>query len=156
MNKIEFFEWCRDHKLVESRDIANIFRLSDQTVRNWQRHVADAAGVPLDQAKNLALDGWVDLAIEMFDHYIGDYRGDDMFKTRVPKLQPMVFSDLKKWQQRHGLKTYTATADLFGIRRQAVHNWVNRESFPRYLALACEAINLRRLGKSGKSAQQVA
>jgi hypothetical protein len=157
MNKIEFFEWCRDHQLVQTRDIANIFRLSDQTVRNWERHVSEAAGLPLDGTKNLELDYWVDLAIEMFDHYIGTYRGEDMFKSpRLPKLAAMGFSDLKKWQQRHGLATYKDTADQFLIQRQAVHNWLTRDRYPRWLPLACEAINLRKPAKSGKSARQVA
>jgi hypothetical protein len=156
MNKIEFFAWCRDHHLTQIRDIANVFRLSDQTVRNWEAHVATAASAAPGAEKNLELDYWVDLAIEMFDHYIGDDRGDDLFKRKVPHLAQMGFSDLKKWQQRHGLETYKDTADQFHIQRQAVHNWLTRDSFPRWLPLACQAINLRKPAKSGKSARQVA
>lgn len=152
MNKIEFFKWCRDHHLTQTRDIAITFRLSDQTVRNWERHVVEAQTNP---DSSLELNYWVDLAIEVFDHYIGDYRGEDCFR-RVPKLAPMGFSDLKKWQQRHGLSTYKDTADLFHIERQAVHNWLDRDRYPRWLPFACEAINLRKPGKSGKSVKQVA
>lgn len=151
MDKIKFFQWCSDHHLTQTRDIALAFRLSDQTVRNWERHVADASVADGDKSL-LELDYWVELAIEVFDHYIGDYRGADCF-SKVKYLAPMTVADLKKWQKRHGLKTYKDTADQFRIQRQAAHNWLSRGRFPRWLPFACEAINLRTPAKSGKSAK---
>lgn len=100
--------------------------------------------------KFLKLDHWVDLAIEFFDFHIGTDLSPECFQ-RVPKLAPMGFSAFKRWQNRHGLKTYKDTGAVFEIERQAVHNWLTRDSFPSWLPLACEAINLRSSAKTGKS-----
>lgn len=139
--KDKFFKWCHDRGINQTPLIASLFRLSDQTVRNWEKHVAEG--------KQLELPYWVPITIECFDHFIGDSAEPDCH-TRIQRLPAMTFASLKKWQNKHGLETYQDTGDMFRIKRQAVHNWLQRQSLPDWLAFACEAINLRRLGKSRK------
>lgn len=139
-----FFDWCRKHGLTQTNVIASLFRLSDQTVRNWEKHVAEG--------KQLALPYWVPVTIECFDLLMAETVDGDKI-AKIDRIPAMTFGTLKKWQNRHGLKTYQDTGEMFRITRQAVHNWLQRESLPDWLAFSCETINLRRPTKQRKSAK---
>lgn len=125
MNKDEFFSWCEARGLADNTPIAAVFSVSSQTIRNWRRKAADEA-----------LPAWVPLACDGFDALAGGGRG-------LPILPPITIGWLAGWQARHGLQTYEDTAQVFSIKRQAVHNWYKRGRLPRWLALACAGHDAR-------------
>lgn len=127
MNKSEFFEWCARHHLQTTRDIVAIIPVSGQTVRNWLKKQADDDG----------LAPWVGYACHFYDETAGKTA-----RLSPSDLPSMTVSELKDWQISHDFKTYKATGDVFGIKRQAVHNWHKRGKFPRWLALACAGYDL--------------
>jgi hypothetical protein len=127
MKKSEFFDWCARHQLETTRDIVAIIPVSGQTVRNWMKKLPDDDD----------LAPWVEYACHYYDVTAGETG------TLAPSdLPSMTVSELKEWQIGHGFKTYKATGDVFGIKRQAVHNWHKRGKFPRWLALACAGYDL--------------
>lgn len=135
MDKVEFFKWCDERNLIKSADIAEPFRLSSQTVRNWLKDVAK-------DDTNTSLYSWVGYACLVLDT-------EDDRNNSVANFPPMTFAGLADWERRHGFKTYEETAGVFGIERQAVHNWHKRANLPKWLALGCagydkyvEAINI--------------
>lgn len=127
MKKIEFFNWCARHQLATTRDIVAIIPVSGQTVRNWIKKLQDEDD----------LASWVGLVCHYYDGTAGE--SSELSPSDIPS---MTVSELKDWQMCHGLKTYKATGDIFGIERQAVHNWHKRGKFPRWLALACAGYDL--------------
>jgi hypothetical protein len=127
MKKSEFFDWCVRHHLETTRDIVAIIPVSGQTVRNWMKKLPDDDD----------LAPWVAYACHYYDVTAGET--GDLAPSAIPS---MTVSELKEWQTGHGFKTYKATGDIFGIKRQAVHNWHKRGKFPRWLALACAGYDL--------------
>lgn len=146
LKKSEFFSWCARHGLKETSDVVAVIPVSGQTVRNWMNKRKD----------DDELAPWVYFATRFYDIKMGaeadlkgvrlDSAGDegkDSAQHLPPPLLPaMSVSDLKDWQHRHGFTTYKATGDVFGIKRQAVHNWFKRDSFPRWLSIACAGYDL--------------
>lgn len=131
MNKVEFFKWCEDRGLTKNGEIARLFRLSSQTVRNWRKKDEDEL-LPI----------WVSLACEALN-------SDEQRESAV-KLEQMTVEKLSSWQRRNGFKTLDDTAGVFGIERQAVHNWYKRGRFPRWLSLACPGYDLKNRSKPRK------
>ena len=127
MKKSEFFAWCARHDLNTTKDIVTVIPVSGQTVRNWAKKLADG-----DEMKP-----WVGYACAYFDRTAGEKA-----KLAPSDVPQMTVSELKEWQAGHGLSTYKATGDIFGIERQAVHNWHKRGKFPRWLGLACKGFDL--------------
>jgi len=118
MNKFEFFKWCEERNLIRNGEIAELFRLSSQTVRNWRKKEDDSM-----------LPAWVSWACIVLD--------TEEQREASLKIPQMSVERLSKWQRRHGFKTLDDTAGVFYIERQAVHNWYKRGRFPRWLSLAC-------------------
>lgn len=141
MNKSEFFEWCARHHLQTTRDIVAIIPVSGQTVRNWQKKQADDEG----------LAPWVSFACLFYDHTYGETA-----ELEPANLPTVTFADLKSWQISHDFKTYKATGDVFGIERQAVHNWHKRGKLPRWLGLACAGYDLSIQSNAGSSRKTAA
>jgi DNA-binding transcriptional regulator YiaG len=125
-DKKDFFAWCASKDLTKPEEIKNYFRLSGQTIRNWEKDVK--SGDPED----LEIAFWVRLAIA---YYEGSAGKDGKIAPAI--LENMTFSDLKKWQNEHGFKTYESTAAVFNVKRQAVHLWGKRQKIPAWVALAC-------------------
>lgn len=125
-DKRDFFAWCSERGLDRPEDIASYFRLSGQTIRNWKKDIDSG------EVERLELAYWVRLAVGFYEKTAGGKGCPERFD------QPdMSFSTLKAWQNRHGFKTYEATADIFQIKRQAVHLWHKRQKIPAWVALAC-------------------
>ncbi len=136
-DKKDFFAWCAKKGLTRPEQINNYFRLSGQTIRNWERDVR--SGNPED----LKLAYWVSLVISYYENTAGEDG------TITPAdMDGMTFSQLKKWQNRHGLKTYESTALVFRIKRQAVHLWHKRQKIPAWVALACAGYDFQVQSKS--------
>ena len=129
-DKKDFFAWCKKHGLNKPEDIKDYFRLSGQTIRNWERHIES------DMLELHVLPFWVRLSICYYDHSAGD--SGQIFPT---DMDEMTFTDLKLWQNKHGFKTYESTASAFNIKRQAVHLWHKRQKIPAWVALACAGYN---------------
>lgn len=123
MNKKDFFKWCSDRELTKNGEIADLFRLSSQTIRNWRKKEDDAL-----------LPQWISWACIALD--------DEERREYAVQIPQMTVEELSKWQRRHGFKTLDATAGVFSIERQAVHNWYKRGRFPRWLSLACNGYDL--------------
>ena len=104
-----FFNWCESKNLNSSASIAEKFKVSSQTIRNWQK----SETVPV----------WVRYAMECVSHDC--------------KVETFDFTHFKEWQRRQNVTTYEQTGVLFGIKRQAVHQWFRRGKFPNWLGLAC-------------------
>ena len=102
-------EWCARQSLQTDTSVAEALSVSAQTIRNWN----EKRDIPL----------WVPYAIISIEQNL-----DPM---------PLTMRDLKNWQNSHRLKTYQDTATIFGRKRQAVHQWFQRGSLPKWLALAC-------------------
>ena len=105
----EFMGWAHDQGLRTNPQVAAAIRVSPQTIRNWSNRQIVPAWVP-----------YACLAIE------NDCEPVELTVTAI-----------KSWQNRHGLKTYEDTGQVFDLKRQTVHQWFRRCSFPRWLALAC-------------------
>lgn len=156
LNKREFFSWCARHGLTETADIVSVIPVSGQTIRNWLNRLKDE-----DELKE-----WVYFATRFYDDQVGpdaDLRGyreaylveHDLPDPRLSAtaedqeeegfdffLPATKVPELKDWQHKYGFKTYKATGDVFGITRQAVHNWFKRDKFPRWLSIACAGYDL--------------
>jgi hypothetical protein len=130
-DKRDFFAWCASKGLIKPEDIAPYFRLSGQTIRNWEKDVK------LGMAEKLDLKFWVKLAIAYYEKNAGNDG-----KITSSDLENMTFSKLKRWQNSHGFKTYEATADVFDIKRQAVHLWHKRQQIPSWVSLACAGYDI--------------
>lgn len=114
MNSKDFFSWCEKHKLDTNQKIAGVVNVSVQTVRNWQ------------SKDNLPV--WLSFAcIAIENDYI---------------VIPFSVSDFKSWQNRNKITTYEKTGEIFGIKRQAVHQWFRRGKLPKWLGLACIGYDL--------------
>lgn len=131
MNKIEFFLWCEERSLSKNGEIARIFRLSSQTVRNWRKKKDDEI-----------LPTWVNWACHGLD--------TEEQREAASKTAHMTVEKLSAWQRRNEFKTLDDTAGVFDIERQAVHNWYKRGRFPRWLSLACAGYDLHKRTKSRK------
>jgi DNA-binding transcriptional regulator YiaG len=131
MNKIEFFLWCEERSLSKNGEIARLFRLSSQTVRNWRKK-KDAEILPT----------WVNWACHGLD--------TEEQRETASKIAHMTVEKLSAWQRRNEFKTLDDTAGVFDIERQAVHNWYKRGRFPRWLSLACAGYDLHKRTKSRK------
>lgn len=130
-NKKHFFEWCAARGLHRPDDIRHFFRLSGQTIRNWDKDVKSG-----DPAR-LEIAFWVVLAILFYDDAFA--KSGEIAPTDLPE---MGFADLKEWQSKHRFKTYESTARAFRIKRQAVHLWQKRRKIPAWVALACAGYEL--------------
>jgi hypothetical protein len=109
MNLQAFKDWCASEKLLTQKDIAAALGVSAQTIKNWETK----GDVPY----------WVRFSTHAISH----------------KLPPLVLTvaNFKAWQQRNGLYTNEATGLALGRKRQSVHQWYSRFSFPNWLSLAC-------------------
>ena len=125
-DKKDFFVWCAAKGLTKPEEIKDYFRLSGQTIRNWEKDVR--SGIP----ENLELAFWVRLAVAYYDNTAGGQG-----KIAPAAIPDMTFAELKKWQNERGIKTYEATGEVFRIKRQAVHLWHKRQTIPAWVALAC-------------------
>lgn len=125
----DFFAWCTDFGFKDAegnfanKEIASVFNLSQQTVRNWQK-----------QDPSSALPVWVGYVLFLFDLQATlDETGAWVFpKADAPSVQ-----DVKDWRHRAGLSSYEDVGAVFSITRQAVYNWYSRGRFPKWLGLAC-------------------
>ena len=115
MDYQEFEAWRRQEDLHFDTTTASKLGTSAQTLRNWR----GKGETPY----------WVDLATLAISH----------------GCEPMSlsFSSVKAWQLRNGLSTYESTAEVFGYKRQAVHQWFSRGSFPRWLAMAAPGYEIK-------------
>jgi DNA-binding XRE family transcriptional regulator len=114
MNSIDFFKWCEEQNLLSNVEISKTLNVSAQTIRNWRNKES--------------LPNWVYFACIAIE------------KDFIP--MSFTVSDLKSWQIQNNLQTYEQTGSVFGIKRQAVHQWFRRGRFPKWLGLACEGYNL--------------
>ncbi len=110
-----FEKWCEENSYLTNSSIANAFLVSAQTVRNWKR----LKRVP----------AWVSFAIITLEN----------------EMSPMslTISEFKSWQNRNSLSTYESTARVFSLKRQAVHQWFQRGSLPKWLSLACPGYEIK-------------
>lgn len=125
-DKRDFFAWCASKGLSRPEEIKDYFRLSGQTIRNWEKDLKSSDPADLEIAY------WVRLAIVYYDHSAGKDG-----KISPASMENKTFADLKKWQNVHGFTTYESTAEVFHIKRQAVHLWHKRQKIPAWVSLAC-------------------
>lgn len=123
MTRDEFFTWCDEREISGNSAIATVFSLSSQTIRNWRQRDGDFVMPP-----------WIRLSCLGFD---------TLAKDGPPALPRITVGWFTTWQRRNHLKTYYDTARIFGLRRQAVHNWFKRDKLPKWLALACAGHDAR-------------
>lgn len=134
MRASTFFDWCGNYGLTRVSDISKTFRLSSQTVRNWRKNLSDA-----EKPSDPVLDFWVDLAC------VALVRNGVI--PPIDKVFPLMGAgDLLMWELKHSFDTYEKTGNVFNIRRQAVHNWHKRGSFPKWLPFACAGYDRIRAG----------
>lgn len=125
----EFFDWCAGFGFVDAdgnvntKEVAKIFMLSPQTIRNWRR------GEP-----ETGLSTWVSYV--MF-HYDLTAELDDDGGWVFPDIPEVSVESVKDWRSDNTLTSYEDVGAVFGITRQAVYNWYNRGRFPKWLGLAC-------------------
>ncbi|NDV52930.1 hypothetical protein [Salipiger sp. PrR003] len=117
MNYREFEEWREREGLHFDTTTAKRLGTTAQTLRNWRARGETPA--------------WVEFAALAISH----------------GCEPMelTFTDVKAWQLRNSLETYEATAAVFGYKRQAVHQWFSRGSFPNWLAMAAPGYEMKHL-----------
>lgn len=122
MNRDEFFAWCHDMGLASNGAIADAFRMSAQTVRNWRGKGGKDGAWQVPRWTALAC-----LGLEAL-------REDPSIE--LPR--EMGLRAFARFQKRNGLKTYERTGLAFGLTRQAVHNWFqDKRRFPHWVPLAC-------------------
>jgi hypothetical protein len=124
MNHDEFFEFCKAHGLNTAPEIAAAFNVSSQTIRNWR------AGK--------RLPGWLSLACTAYAKH------RDNLIDIMPTYPRMTVDWFKGWQRRNGLNTYEKTGLIFGLKRQAIHNWFRRKKFPNWIVLGCIGLDCER------------
>jgi hypothetical protein len=132
-DKKDFFAWCAKHGLHKPEEIARYFRLSGQTIRNWDKDIKKGTETAL------RLASWVGLATGLYDASAGKDG-----KIVPSDIDAMTFEELEKWRNLHGFSTYESTANAFSIKRQAVHLWHKRQTIPPWVALACAGYNFRK------------
>jgi hypothetical protein len=115
MTKEEFFAWCDRQGLKTNPAIANAIGVSSQTIRNWR----EAPGIP----------GWVRYATIWWES-----AKHDPAKRVATEMTAQEFIE---WQSRNKFDTYQSVGDVLLLTRQAVHNWIRRKRFPRYVRIAC-------------------
>jgi len=123
MTRDEFFTWCEERNICGNSAISTVFSPSSQTIRNWRQRSGD-----------FKMPTWLSLACEGFDTLASD---------GPPILPKITIGWFTTWQRRNYLKTYYDTSRIFGLKRQAVHNWFKRGRFPKWLALACAGHDAR-------------
>lgn len=123
MTRDEFFAWCEDRDISSNSAISTVFSPSSQTIRNWRQRSSD-----------FVMPTWLSLACKGFDSLAND---------GPPILPKITIGWFRSWQRRNCLKTYYDTSRIFGLKRQAVHNWFKRGRFPKWLALACAGHDAR-------------
>ncbi len=101
--------------------MARAFGRTVQTVDNWRKGRSRAGGVP----RHLIL---------CCEGYEAMRRDTGMVEPAQAPLTPMLF---EMWRSHHGLGTLESVARVFGVTRQAVHNWQTRRNYPRWLNMAC-------------------
>lgn len=104
-----FHEWCEAQKLYTQKEIASAIGVSAQTIRNWEVK----GDVPY----------WV--------------RYSTLAISESVEPLHLTVANFKAWQQRCSLPTNEATGIALGRKRQSVHQWFSRFSFPNWLSLAC-------------------
>jgi hypothetical protein len=104
-----FQEWCEAQQLHSQKERASAIGVSAQTIRNWE------------------VRGDVPYWLRYSTHAI----------TEGIEPLHLTVANFKAWQQRCGLPTNEATGIALGRKRQSVHQWFSRSSFPKWLALAC-------------------
>lgn len=138
MTRDEFFAWCDERELTRNNGISSSFRVSSQTIRNWLRKEPEEL-----------MPAWVPLACDALDAISAG-------EVDAARAEPMTVSRLAEWQASHKFKTYDDTANVFSIKRQAVHNWYKRQRFPRWLALACIGYDIRTRRSASKDSATAA
>jgi hypothetical protein len=118
VDKDKFFGWCAEKGLDNNRAIAMAILVSSQTIRNWRK-------------REDGLPAWLALACKGYEKFLASGQGP---VTNLPKVTVLWFDS---WQRENGIGTYEDLGVVFGLSRQAVHNWVSRGRFPRWVALAC-------------------
>lgn len=130
----DFFEWCEARNLVSDKAIAATFLVTQQTVRNWRKKTGDADEVQY----------WMILASLGYD--FARQRSE-----HIPGTLNMPLEWFTKWRTKHGLETFSQTGKAFGVTRQAVHAWYQRERLPRWIVLGCLGYEVMK-GKVAKTA----
>lgn len=126
MKASEFFAWCARNALHDNTSIASAMRVTDQTVRNW--------------ARRDRVPGWVPLVCAA-RRLVGPAAFERVLQENgCPSASLGWFKD---WQLRHGLRTLQQTAEVFGVKRQAVHNWFARGKIPPHVYIACVAVDVK-------------
>jgi hypothetical protein len=123
MTRDEFFAWCEVRGIEGNSAISTVFSPSSQTIRNWRQRQGD-----------FVMPTWLTLACNGFDTLSND---------GPPILPKVTIGWFTSWQRRNHFKTYYDTSRIFGLKRQAVHNWFKRGRFPKWLALACAGHDVR-------------
>jgi DNA-binding transcriptional regulator YiaG len=118
----QFFSWCEANGLTTDKQIADVFHVTPQTVRNWRRK-RDAGG-PAPVHLGYVRRGYAAV------------RGDGL------QLPVVDFAWFQEWRDKHGLSTYEAVGDTFGVTRQAAHNWYTRAQLPKWIAAACAGYDI--------------
>lgn len=117
----DFFGWCDERGLTTDRKIAREFSMSPQTFKCWR----------LKRSGDDSLPPWVQLACKGYE-VVEESRASGLF----PNLnQTLEWFSL--WRESHGLHSFESTGRVFGISRQAIHNWGARGHLPSWVPLAC-------------------
>lgn len=122
----DFFVWCESQGLRSDREIATLFCLSSQTIKNWRQN---PSGVPR----------WIFLPCLVYERLATQTISSPVVLPR------MTASWFECWRNRNGLTTYDQVGGVFGLTRQAVHNWSRRGRFPSYVPLVCIGYEVYRL-----------
>ena len=132
--KGEFLAWCRDAGLEWQEDIAAVFSISSQTIRNWER----SPGEPMPRWAYLCAVG------------VSAWRNGPL-KDQMPMFPPPGHMWFGEWAVRRGLDTYELRGRAFGHCRATVCKWYRR-GLPGWLPLACLGLDAlgycRSMGKS--------
>lgn len=131
----DFFEFCKNIGLKSHAVIAEFFLVNEQTINNWKKRAKDGTG-DISQT----LPGWVPYSCYAITRLGSDIQVHcSHYMTGFPNMSIDWF---KEWQNRHTLTTYQSTGDVFGVSRQAVHNWFCRNRFPKWISLSCIGYDL--------------
>lgn len=119
----EFFPWCATLGLVDNKDISRAFGRTPQTIENWRRGHSRSGMPRIPAHLTLSCVGYEALR-----------RETGMFMPSDPPLTATMF---RIWCSYYGLRTLSSVAEVFGVTRQAVHNWGVRGRLPKWLNMAC-------------------
>ena len=117
--KGEVLGWCRESGMVGQEDIASVFNISSQTVRNWERASEEPA------------PRWVCLCVAGLSAWL-----KSPLKDHVPHFPAPGHDWFGKWASHRGLETYEEKGRVFGYCRATVCKWYKR-GLPPWLPLAC-------------------